>query len=68
MTKNSYQSTDQTPLQGVCQVKEKSGNSVFPQKVREKSGNADKSQGSFLRAVNFRKGIKTSIDIKYFGF
>ena len=49
--------------QGVCQVREKLGNSVFPQKVREKLGNSDRSKqlsGKFLRAVNFRKSIKIS--------
>ena len=51
--------------QGVCQVREvrevreKSGNSVFPQKVREKSGNLGKSRGkvreSFLDQQILRK-------------
>ena len=45
----------------------KSGNSVFFQKVREKSENLEKSQGHFLRAVNFRKDIKISMNFKNFG-
>ena len=33
---------------------EKSGNSIFPQKVREFRWNSGKSRGSFLRAANFK--------------
>ena len=51
-----------TRRQGVCQVrevKEKSGNYIFPQKFREKSGNLDKSQGkvreSFLEQQDLDK-------------
>ena len=33
-------------IQGVCQVREKSGKSVFLGKVREKSGNLDKKSGN----------------------
>ena len=56
---------------GCLPVREKSGNSVFPRKVWEKSGNLDKSQGkvreSFLRAANFRKSVKISMNFKFFG-
>ena len=42
---------------------------LLPQKVGEKSGNLDKSQGkvreSFLRAANFRESIKISIKFKH---
>ena len=55
-------------MQSVCQVREKSGNSAFPQKVREKSGNVDESRGNFFRAVNFKKGFEISINSKYFGY
>ena len=35
---------------GVREVREKSGNSSFPQKVREKSGDLDKSQGKVMES------------------
>ena len=50
---------------------EKLGNSVFPKKAREKSGNLDESRGKvreiFLREVNFRKSIKILANFKHFG-
>ena len=69
-------------LQGVCQVREvreKSGNSLYPLKsqgkVREFSEKSGKSQGIlvksrnlFLRTVNWRKSIKISIHFKNFWF
>ena len=69
-------------MQGVCQVREvreKSGNLLYPLKsqgkVREFSDKSGKSQGIsvklgdlFLRRANGRKSIKILINFKHFGF